>query len=182
MKLIAISGSLRKASFNTRLANAMARHVPDGVDVEVATCHGVPLYDGDLEAAEGIPAAVSELRGRIKAADGVILVTPEYNAGMPGVFKNTLDWLSRPPAEMYPTFKDKPTALAGASPGGFGTTLAQAGSLVTLRQFKLRLFPDHLRVSKAGEVFDDEAITGHTVELLERWLSDFADFVRSRGP
>ena len=180
MKLIAISGSLRKASFNTRLANAMARHAPDGVDIDVATCHGIPLYDGDLEAAEGIPAAVTELRDRIKAADGVILVTPEYNAGMPGVFKNALDWLSRPPAEMHPTFEGKPTALAGASPGGLGTTLAQAGSLVSLRQFKLRLFPDHLRISKAGDVFDEDGnVDKGTVDKLESWLADFERFVRS---
>ena len=85
MKLIALSGSLRKASFNTRLANAIAKRAPDGVHVEVAICHGIPLYDGDLEESEGVPAAVTELRGRIRAADGLILVTPEYNAGLVGV-------------------------------------------------------------------------------------------------
>ena len=180
MKLIALSGSLRKASFNTQLANAIARLAPDGVEVDVATCHGIPLYDGDLEEAEGIPAAVTALRERIKATDGLILIMPEYNAGMAGVFKNALDWLSRPPAEMYPTFQDRPTALAGASPGGLGTTLAQGGALVVLRQFKVRLFPDHLRVSKAGDVFDDDGqVTGRTVETLENWLTEFAAFVRS---
>lgn len=178
MELIALSGSLRKASFNTRLANEMARLAPEGVEVTVATCHGIPLYDGDLEQAEGIPAAVTALRERIDAADGLILVTPEYNAGMPGVFKNALDWLSRPPAEMHPTFRNKPTALAGATPGGLGTTLAQSGALVVLRQFKVRLFPDHLRVSKAGDVFDDhDRVTGQTLETLEKWMSGFAAFV-----
>ena len=179
MRLIALSGSLRKASFNTRLANAMTRLAPDGVEVEVATCHGIPLYDGDLEEAEGIPDSVTALRERIKAGDGLILVTPEYNAGMAGVFKNTLDWLSRPPAEMYPTFRNRPTALAGASPGGLGTTLAQGGALVVLRQYKVRLFPDHLRVSKAGDAFDEnDQVTGRTVETLGNWLTDFSEFVR----
>ena len=178
MRVIALSGSLRKASFNTCLANAIAKRAPQGVDVEVATCHGIPLYDGDLEEAEGIPDAVTTLRNRIKAADGLILITPEYNAGMPGVFKNTLDWLSRPSKEMYPTFKDRPTALAGATPGGLGTTLAQSGWLVVLRQFKVRLFPDHLRVSKAGDVFDDKGdVTGRTADALDTWLADFVDFV-----
>jgi NAD(P)H-dependent FMN reductase len=180
MKLIALSGSLRKASFNTLLAHAMTKRAPEGVEVEVATCHGIPLYDGDLEDAEGVPAAVSELRERIKAADGLIVITPEYNAGMAGVLKNTLDWLSRPPAEMYPTFKDRPVALAGATPGGLGTTLAQSGALVVLRQFKVQLFPDHLRVSKAMGAFDDNGdITGQSADMLDAWLAAFADFARS---
>lgn len=177
MKLIALSGSLRKASFNTRLANAIAKRAPDGVLVEVATCHGIPLYDGDLEESAGVPAAVTELRGRIRAADGLILVTPEYNAGMPGVLKNTLDWLSRPPSEMYPNFEGRPTALAGATPGGLGTTLAQSGALVVLRQFRVRLFPDHLRVSSAKDVFDEsDDVTGRTAETLDTWLAKFVDF------
>ena len=91
MNIIALSGSLRKDSLNTRLANALAARAPDDVTIEVATCHGIPLYDGDLEAAEGIPNAVTELRERIRAADALIVITPEYNAGMPGVLKNALD-------------------------------------------------------------------------------------------
>ena len=178
MKLIALSGSLRKASFNTRLAHAMAARAPDGVEIEVATCHGIPLYDGDLEKAEGVPPAVVDLRERIQAADGLVLITPEYNAGMPGVLKNTLDWLSRPPKEMSATFRGKPTGIAGATPGGLGTTLAQSGSLVVLRQFKVRLFPDHLRVSRAHEALaTNGAIEGPAADSLDTWLGGFVTFV-----
>ena len=178
MYLIALSGSLRKASFNTRLAHAMAARAPEGVEVEAATCHGIPLYDGDREKSEGVPTAVVDLRERIQAADGLVLITPEYNAGMPGVLKNTLDWLSRPPKEMAATFGGKPTGIAGATPGGLGTTLAQSGSLVVLRQFKVRLFPDHLRVSRVHEALaGDGTIEGPAAESLDDWLGGFIAFV-----
>jgi NAD(P)H-dependent FMN reductase len=179
MNLLALSGSLRRASFNTRLAHVMAERAPEGVSVDVANCYGIPLYDGDLEEEHGIPQAVTALRQRIQAADGLILITPEYNGGMPGVFKNALDWLTRPPKEMAPTFKDRPTALAGATPGGLGTTLAQAGSLVTLRQLKLRLFPDHLRVSHAGEVLGqhgEDEVEPKTAAMIDKWLGGFCEF------
>jgi len=177
MEILALSGSLRRASFNTRLAKAMAARAPDGVAVDVATCHGIPLYDGDLEQAEGVPPAVESLRERIRAADGWVLVTPEYNAGMPGVFKNTLDWLTRPPSEIAATFKDRPTGLAGATPGGLGTILAQGGSLAVLRQLKVRLYPEHLRVSGAGDMLGEEgAVSGKLAEMLDGWLAGFAEF------
>lgn len=179
MKLLALSGSLRRASFNTRLADVLAERAPEGVSVEVATCHGIPLYDGDVEDAHGIPETVEALRVRIRSADGLILVTPEYNGGMPGVFKNALDWLTRPPKEMGPTFTDRPTALAGATPGGLGTTLAQAGSLVTMRQLKVRLYPDHLRVSRADSALGSEGEPDEaTAKMIDRWLGGFCEFVR----
>jgi len=179
MNLLALSGSLRRASFNTRLAEVMAERAPEGAVVEVATCRGIPLYDGDVEDEHGIPEPVEALRQRIQAADGLILVTPEYNGGMPGVFKNALDWLTRPPKEMAPTFKDRPTALAGATPGGLGTTLAQAGSLVMLRQLKVHLHAEHLRVSQAGDVLGDDGEVEHkTAMLIEKWLSGFCEFAR----
>jgi chromate reductase, NAD(P)H dehydrogenase (quinone) len=176
MKLIAISGSLRKGSFNTRLANLIADTAPDDARVDVATLHGIPLYNADDEAESGIPEAVESLRGQIKAADGLILVTPEYNAAMPGVFKNALDWLTRPGEEMKPTFS-RPTALAGASPGGWGTAFSQAGALINLRQMGCLVFPDHLRVSKAGDRFDGEKADDKLVEQVNGWLTGFVDFV-----
>ena len=95
VKILGISGSLRKASFNTGLMKAAASASPDGVEFGTATLHGIPLYDGDVEARDGIPEAVTALKQKIMAADGVILFTPEYNNSMPGVFKNAIDWLSR---------------------------------------------------------------------------------------
>lgn len=176
MILIAISGSLRRESFNTRLTRALAARAPDGVTVECATLHGIPLYDGDVEAEQGVPDAVEALRARIQAADALILSTPEYNGGMPGVFKNALDWLTRPPETMAETFAGKPTALCGATPGGLGTTLAQAGSLVVLRQFKVALFPDHLRVSKAGDALGEDGPDEPTARQIDRWLESFVEF------
>ncbi len=178
MKLIAVSGSLRKNSFNTRLAGLMAEVVPDGVALESLTLHGIPLYDGDLEESEGIPAAVEALRGRIKAADGLILVTPEYNAGMPGVLKNALDWLTRPGEEMKPTFGGRKTAIAGATPGAWGTAFAQAGALINLRQLGCELYPGYLRVSKAGDRFDEGGADDKLREQVAGWLEGFAAFVR----
>ncbi len=177
MKLIFVSGSLRKGSFNTRLARLMAEQAPEGVTAEVATLHGIPLYDGDVEEADGIPETVESLRSRIKAADGLVLVTPEYNAGMPGVFKNALDWLTRPGEEMKPTFGGRPTALAGATPGAWGTGFAQAGALINLRQLGCHLFPDHLRISKAGNVLPaDGEPDEKLVEQVEKWLTGFLSF------
>ncbi|NEZ04221.1 NAD(P)H-dependent oxidoreductase [Wenzhouxiangella sp. XN201] len=180
MKLIAISGSLRKASFNTRLANLIADTAPGDVTVDVTTLHGIPLYNADDEAESGIPEPVESLRGQIKAADGLILVTPEYNAAMPGVFKNALDWLTRPGEEMKPTFS-RPTALAGATPGAWGTAYSQAGSLVNLRQMGCLLFPDHLRISKAGDRFDGEKADDKLVEQVDGWLTGFVDFVTTNN-
>lgn len=178
MKLIAVSGSLRRESFNTRLGKLLVECAEPGVDLELATLHGIPLYDGDEEEASGIPEAVSVLRERIKAADGLILITPEYNAGMPGVLKNALDWLTRPGSEMKPTFGKRPTALAGATPGAWGTALAQAGALINLRQLGVSLFPDYLRVSKADDHLGNEA-SDEVRKQASAWLRGFAEFTRS---
>lgn len=178
MKLVIISGSLRRQSFNTRLARLMASRLPGSARGEVATLHGIPLYDGDLEAESGIPDAVESLRDRIKSADGMVLVTPEYNAGMPGVFKNALDWLTRPGSEMKPTFGARPTGLVGATPGGWGTAFAQAGALINLRQLGCNLHPGYLRVSGAGDVLPpDGEPDGALVEQIDAWLAGFVEFV-----
>ena len=128
-KLIGISGSLRRGSFNTALLRAAAEFVPDGAELTVETIHGIPLYDADVETADGMPERVSELKESIVAADGLLLATPEYNNSMPGVFKNAIDWLSRPPSDVKRVFSGKPVALIGASPGNFGTTLSQTAWL-----------------------------------------------------
>ena len=179
MNFIAISGSLRAASLNSRLIDLMVELAPDGVQIDKATLHEIPLYNGDVEDEQGIPAAVEALRKRIKAADGMIIVTPEYNAGMPGVLKNALDWLTRPGSEMKPTFGHRPTALAGATPGAFGTAFAQAGSLINLRQLGCQLFPDYLRVSKANELMlEDGAVDDKLRQQVAEFLEGFAGFVR----
>jgi len=139
IRLLGISGSLRTASYNTALLRAAMALVPEGVELSMASLHGIPLYDGDLEL-QGIPKAVSALKERIIASDGVILATPEYNASMPGVMKNAFDWLSRPPEDMARVFADRPFALMGASPGGLGTVLAQNAWLPVIKAVGARLW------------------------------------------
>ena len=133
IRILGISGSLRKQSFNTSLLRAAQSLVADDVSLEAATLHGIPLYDADLERDDGIPAAVAELKERVMASTGLLLVTPEYNNGIPGVFKNAIDWLSRPNADIPKVFGNRPLGLIGASPGGFGTILSQNAWLPVMR-------------------------------------------------
>jgi len=173
--ILGLSGSLRRASFNTGLLRAAAELVPDGVTVEVGSIRDVPLYDGDLEQAEGLPASVQRLQGQLQAADGVLLVTPEYNNGVPGVFKNAIDWMSRGPG--LKMWAGKPVGLIGASPGGFGTTLAQTHWLPVLRTLRAQHWAGgRLLVSKARERFDaDGNLTdADTRDKLADYLRGFA--------
>ncbi len=133
IRIVGLSGSLRSGSFNAHLLRAAARVAPAGIEIEVETIRGVPLYDGDVEAAEGLPARVTELKDKIAAADALFLVTPEYNNSIPGVFKNAIDWLTRPASDIPKVFGGKPVAFIGASPGGFGTILSQEAWLPVLR-------------------------------------------------
>ena len=115
--LIGLSGSLRRGSFNTALLRAASALLPPDASLDLRTLHGIPLYDADVETGEGIPASVVTLKEAIVSADGVLLATPEYNNGIPGVFKNAIDWLSRPADDIKRIFGSKPIALIGASPG-----------------------------------------------------------------
>lgn len=180
IRLVGITGSLRRASYNTALLNNIAELLPDGVSLEVRTLHGIPLYDGDEEAAHGIPAAVISRKEAIAAADGVVLATPEYNNGIPGVFKNAIDWISRPPGDAGRVFKGRPFALMGASPGGFGTILSQNHWLPVLRTLGVQLWTGgRLMVSRAGQIFDaDGAISDPEMrEQLRLYLAGFTDFM-----
>ena len=181
-KLLGISGSLRAGSFNTALLRAAAALEIDGVALDVATLHGIPLYDGDAEAAHGIPEAVQALKARVLAADGVLLVTPEYNNGIPGVFKNAIDWLSRPSSDIAQVFGDRPFAVIGASPGGFGTILAQDAWWPVLRTLRTRTwFGGRLMVSRAGGVFDAQgALVDDKVRAqLRDFVAGFARFAEA---
>jgi chromate reductase len=178
-KLLGISGSLRRGSFNSALLRAGQSVLDEGVELEIATLHGVPLYDGDVEAAEGVPEAVQRLKDRVTACDGLILATPEYNNGIPGVFKNAIDWMSRPAGAAANVFANRPLAIIGASPGGFGTILAQDHWLPTLRALGVRpWFRGRMLVSRANKLFDDSGqLTDEaTREQLRRFLHGFAEF------
>lgn len=173
--ILGLSGSLRTASFNTALLRAATGLMPDGATLEAGNIAGVPLYDGDLEAREGLPAAVKHLQARLAAADGLLLVTPEYNNGIPGVFKNAIDWMSR--GEGLKLFVGKPVAVIGASPGPFGTVLSQNHWLPVLRTLRTKPWLEgRLMVSRAGSVFDgDGTLTDDaTREKLRDFLAGFA--------
>lgn len=182
--LVGLSGSLRRGSYNTMLLRAAAELAPRGSRIEVASIAGIPLYDGDVESEHGIPAEVAELKERIVAADGLLLATPEYNHGIPGVFKNAVDWLSRPSKDIPRVFGSKPVALLGATPGGGGTRLAQAAWLPVLRTLGTAPWSGRqLYVARAADVFDadgnlvDDKIRHH----LGRLVAEFVEHVGGRG-
>ncbi|MCB5188807.1 NAD(P)H-dependent oxidoreductase [Methylobacillus caricis] len=177
-KLLAISGSLRKQSYNTALLHAASALAPAGVEIEVATLHGIPLYDGDLEEREGIPTAVRALKQKIIDSDGVILATPEYNNSIPGVFKNAIDWLSRPATDIQQVFAQRAFALIGATPSGFGTLLSQNAWLSVLKQLGAYHWPDRLLVSHAHEVFDEhgQLQDARVKQDLQRFIQGFTQF------
>jgi chromate reductase, NAD(P)H dehydrogenase (quinone) len=180
LKLLGISGSLRRASFNSALLRAATRLMPPEATLEVASIRGIALYDGDVEA-QGIPPAVSQLKEAVVAAAGVLLVTPEYNNSIPGVFKNTIDWLSRPSSDIKRVFGAKPFAVIGASPGGFGTTLSQAAWLPVLRTLGTELWTGgRLQLSRAASVFDEAGNLrdAGVEEQLKQFLAGYVAFVR----
>ena len=178
--IIGISGSLRKGSFNAALLRAAIEVAPTGCTIEIGSIHGIPLYDGDVEAAEGVPIEVTELQDRIAAADGLLLTTPEYNNSMPGVLKNAIDWLTRPPNELQRVFHGKPVAVIGATPGGFGTVLSQTAWLPVMRTLNTKLFTgNRLMVSGANKVFNDtgQLIDDTVRERLTAYINDFVAFI-----
>ncbi len=179
--IIGISGSLRKGSFNAAFLNAAVQLAPDNCEIEVEHINGIPLYNEDIEASEGIPPVVAQLKNRIASADGLLLVTPEYNHSIPGVFKNTIDWLSRPPDDISRVFGNRPVGLIGTSIGPFGTILSQVSWLAVLRALGTRLwFGRTLYVSDASHVFDEsgELIDQVTRDRLQAYLAGFSEFVR----
>ncbi len=181
--LLGISGSLRAGSFNTALLRAARQVAGDGIELDVATLHGIPLYDADLEARDGLPTAVAALKDRLVASDGVLLVTPEYNNGIPGVFKNAIDWLSRPADDIPRVFGRRPFALAGASPGGFGTILSQAHWLPVLKTLGVDLWAGgRLLASRSGSLFDaDGALLDEKLRAqLAGFVQGFAGYVAGK--
>ena len=178
-KIIGIAGSLRAGSYNQALLRTAATLMPPGATLEIASIQGIPLYDGDVETNDGIPAAVQQLKDLIAGSDGVLMVTPEYNNSIPGVLKNAVDWLSRPPADIAKVFADRPFAVIGASPGGFGTILAQEAWLPVLRTLGTRpWFGGRLMVSRAGAVFNEagEMVDDKVKAQLQKFLQGFVEF------
>jgi NAD(P)H-dependent FMN reductase len=183
--IVGLSGSLRRGSYNAALLRAAAELAPAGLGIEAVSIREFPLFDEDLESEQGIPDAVRSVKDRIAAADGLLLVTPEYNNSIPGVFKNAIDWLSRPPKDVPRVFGGKPVTLMGATPGPGGTILAQAAWLPVLRTLGAELWSGpRVYVSRAAQAFDaggrlaDEAARS----TVARHLAGFAAFIARVGP
>jgi chromate reductase len=154
IKVLGISGSLRRGSFNSAALRAAQELAPTGMEVEVyGGLRDIPPYDDDVRQ-QGFPPAAADLRARIKAADALLIVTPEYNYSVSGVLKNAIDWASRPPEQ---PFNGKPIAIMGASPGMLGTARAQ----YHLRQMfvflnGMVLNQPEVMIAQAGTRFDAE--------------------------
>jgi chromate reductase len=177
LNIIAISGALRKASTNTALLRTVKALAPAEMTIEIATLHGIPLYDGDAENATGKPKPVVELGERIRTADGVIIATPEYNFSIPGVLKNATDWLSRGDNP----FKWKRVGVMGASSGPIGTARSQYHLRQNLQGLEAIVMPKpEVFVGNSGLKFDaDGTLTDDlTKKIITVWLTAFADWVK----
>jgi NAD(P)H-dependent FMN reductase len=180
--IIGIAGSLRKNSFNGALLRAAQEAAPADVDLAIASIRDIPLYDGDVEATTGIPDVVRSLKDRIATANGLLLVTPEYNNSIPGVFKNAIDWLTRPGSDIPRVFGNRPVAVMGATPGRGGTLLAQAAWLPVLRTLGTRpWFGPRVAVSVANRVFDEDGrlLDDQLRVQLRSFMEGFTAFIGS---
>jgi NAD(P)H-dependent FMN reductase len=178
-RILGISGSLRRGSFNTSLLRTAAELMPAGSELVIASIENIPLYNGDVEL-QGIPQAVSDLKKQIIDAKGLLFATPEYNNSVPGVLKNTIDWLTRPATDIKIVFAGRPVAIMGASPGGFGTILSQNAWLPILRTLQTRTwFGGRMMVSRAATIFDANGVlTDEAVKKqLQQFVQGFVQFV-----
>src|SRR6185436_10573256 len=180
MRVLGLSGSLRRDSHNRALLRAAAAAVPPGVElVEWDRVAELPAYDEDLDAAP-VPEPVRALREAIADADAVLIATPEYNASIPGVLKNALDWASRPHATN--PLRGKPAAVVGTSTGMFGAVWAQSDARKILSTIGARVVDRELPVPEAAERFDaDGMLRDPEVEAqLSELLADLAEAVEAR--
>jgi chromate reductase len=167
MKILGISGSLRRGSYNTSLLGAAAGLLPDDVEFELwGGLKAVPPYDEDDDTEEA-PAAGAALRQAIAGADGVLIATPEYNSSVPGQLKNAIDWASRPPATN--PLRNKPVAVVGASTGAFGAVWSQAELRKVLAATGARVVEGEVAVGHAPTRFDEEGrlVDENLLEQLE---------------
>jgi chromate reductase len=177
MTIVGFSGSLRHGSYNSMLLAAAGEIL--GASLEIASIRGIPLYDGDVETESGVPETVRELKERIAAADGLLIATPEYNASIPGVAKNAIDWLSRPAHDIPRVFGALPVALMGATPGRGGTTLSQTAWLPVLRILGTRpWFGGSLQVAGAAALFGDQRLQDEATRArLATFVKGFTEYV-----
>jgi chromate reductase, NAD(P)H dehydrogenase (quinone) len=178
LNVLAFAGSLRAASYNLALLRAAGARAPAGMRLTIFDLAPIPLFNADLEAI-GIPAAVIAFKEAIAAADALLIATPEYNHGVPGVLKNALDWASRP-AGKSPLW-EKPVGVIGASPGQVGTARAQSQirqtfeftNCLCMNQPELLVFRAHERFDADGNLVDENA-----TRFLDAYLIAFLTWSR----
>jgi chromate reductase, NAD(P)H dehydrogenase (quinone) len=158
MRILALGGSLRESSRNRALLDEAAAVSPSGAELDLsqlAVIGSLPLFNQDVVERDGFPPPVRELKDSLRAADGLLIATPEYNWGIPGFLKNAIDWASRPASDIWRIFGDLPVALIGAG-GGSGTRNAQVAWLMVFRYLQMRpWFGQTLFVDRASERFDE---------------------------
>ena len=179
MKIAVIVGSLQKDSHNKKLAKTVEGLLPEGVTFEYVDIN-MPLFNQDLEADYPVEAQVA--KDIIKAADGVLIVTPEYNRSIPGVLKNAIDWASRPYGKN--SFAGKPTAAIGTAMGSLGTAAAQQHLRAILAYLNVVLMgqPEGYIVFKQGLVDDSHTVTDENVrKFLQMYMEKFGDWIERYG-
>lgn len=175
--VVGFAGSLRRGSYNRALLRAATDLAPSALYIVIHDLDGIPLYNADLEAAGVLPSVV-QLRDAIRQADGFLIATPEYNYGVPGVLKNTIDWLSRPPSDS--ALNGKVAAVMGASPGMTGTARGQSQLRQSLGFTNTYALPQpEVLVGHAHEKFDADGRLVHraTRDVLETFLQRFAELI-----
>lgn len=173
LRILGFAGSLRQGSYNRALLRAASELTPEGMLIESFDLLQIPLYNADIEA-HGDPEPVRAFKQAIRQADAVLMVTPEYNHGVPGVMKNAIDWASRPPRNAV--LNGKPVAITGASPGITGTARGQSQLRQAFEFTNSYAMPQpELLVFRAHEKFDTEGrLTDETTrELLRKFLEAF---------
>lgn len=183
LKVLGMAGSLRSGSFNRALLAAAVELAPEGMALEVFDLADIPLYNGDLDTDDARPDPVRALKSGIAAADAVLVVSPEYNYGVPGVMKNALDWASRP--GFRSPMAGRPTGIMGASGGASGTMRGQEQMKLSLLGMGAQVFPHPgVAVARAAERFDDDLVLTDekTREFVAKYLGGFAEWVRRVAP
>jgi chromate reductase len=181
LTILAISGSLRSGSYNTALLRAVKERAPASLAIDIITPKGIPLYDGDDEKTSGIPAIVNGIVEKIRAAQGLMIATPEYNFSIPGGLKNLTDWVSR--VKQQP-FKHKPVGVMGASGGIVGTARSQYHLRQNLQALEAITMPrPEVFVANSAEKFDGagKLIDQKTMETIGKWLTAYETWVRKVG-
>lgn len=180
LRLLIVSASLRADSFNTKLARQASRCAGEaGATVDLASMHDfdVPSYDGDVEARDGIPAGAQEFRRRLLANDAFVIASPEYNASMPGVLKNLIDWTSRFRPQ---PFHEKHALLISASPSMAGGNRGLWALRVPLEHLGTRVYPDMFSLAMAHKAFDGEQIIDATLrQRFDQNLKAFLDLAEA---